>query len=450
MKTYKTYISDLTSKPDWLGTYGDQTGKTLNTDFGFGPDGMYFVGNAGNEGPSTAYSVRTNWDISGRQACEVIFTVDHTGDCTDQGICFYNDGQSPNWNWNPDPSRIAFSVNCPTLYIYGTNKFVNNSGEYYGNWGEGDSGSNVLGSGLYTFKVTYNPTAGTVTAVTYEGSNTSGAVLDNIVLYQKLSDSSYRIGFDADNDGLGADSFPAYFKSLQINVDDAYEVDLSPDHPETIPNYKYDGDGNLDTAIVESSGKRISIQRTSYLELIDIYGNRKVVSSKDGGSLGIVSDNFLIEQEYFNRPPVSQSINYTQSSLYDPRMAIATKETMINGSAAESRATGTVCGGFEYIQIDLNGVYNVKGVVIGCDWFGPNQSDPFDTNLPGLIGDWGKEYTENKNVEYSTDGINYTFLFNTGTFEQPIQTYNVNIKTRYIRIVDATGSCLSLTEFYAI
>ena len=74
----KTYTSNLTSKPSWLGTYGDATGKTLDTDFGFGPDGMYFVGNAGDVSPVTAYSVRTNWNISGHQACEVIFTVDHT------------------------------------------------------------------------------------------------------------------------------------------------------------------------------------------------------------------------------------------------------------------------------------------------------------------------------------------------------------------------------------
>jgi hypothetical protein len=80
----KTYTSGLTSKPDWLGTYEDQTGKILDTDFGFGPDGMYFNGGAGSEGPTTAYSVRTNWSISGHQVCEVMFTVDHSDFCTDQ------------------------------------------------------------------------------------------------------------------------------------------------------------------------------------------------------------------------------------------------------------------------------------------------------------------------------------------------------------------------------
>jgi uncharacterized delta-60 repeat protein len=213
----KTYTSGLTSKPDWLGTYEDQTGKVLDTDFGFGPDGMYFAGDA--EGASASYSVRTNFNILGHQACEVTFTVDHTNSCSDQGICFYNEGQSPNWSWNPHPSRIAFSLNCPTPYILGTNKYVSNGGEFYGQAEE--EGSSVLESGFYTFKVTYDPAARTVTAVTYEGEGTLGAVLDTIVLHEKLMNGGpYRIGFDADSDN-GPDQppdAPAYFKSLTINI----------------------------------------------------------------------------------------------------------------------------------------------------------------------------------------------------------------------------------------
>jgi len=208
----KTYTSDLTSIPSWLAEYGNLTGKTLDTDFGFGPDGMYFVGDVGDD-PVTGYSVRTNFNILGHQACEVVFTVDHTSNCTDQGMCFYNDGQSPNWNWNPDSSRIAFQTNCPVPYIYGTNKFVNNSGEYYGNYNLDREGSDVLENGIYTFRVTYNPAARTVTAVTYEGEDTLGTVIDTIVLHEKLMGGAYRIGFDADNDGG-----TAYFTNLTINV----------------------------------------------------------------------------------------------------------------------------------------------------------------------------------------------------------------------------------------
>jgi hypothetical protein len=69
-----------------------------------------------------------------------------------------------------------------------------------------------------------------------------------------------------------------------------YELDLSPDNPETIPNYKYYGEGNMDTAIIVDpvTGKRRSIQRTGYFEIVDSCGNRKVVSNKDGESFGEV------------------------------------------------------------------------------------------------------------------------------------------------------------------
>jgi uncharacterized delta-60 repeat protein len=230
----KTYTSNLTSIPSWLSTYGDQTGKTLDVNFGFGPDGMYFVGNAGGEfgGPFPGYSVRTNFNISAHQACELVFTVDRSTNFTDQGICFYIDGgETPNWNWNPHSSRIAFQTNSRTPYIFGTDKYVSNNGEYYGSNSEG--ALPVLDLGTYTFKVIYNPASRIVAAVTYQGADTSGAVLDTIILHEKLMGGSYRIGFDADNDdGL------AYFKNLTINVYEANGVSNDTELNDQLSNLK--------------------------------------------------------------------------------------------------------------------------------------------------------------------------------------------------------------------
>ena len=62
-----------------------------------------------------------------------------------------------------------------------------------------------------------------------------------------------------------------------------YNYDLSPDNPETIPNYRYYGEGNMDTAIViNEDGTRRSIQRTGYFDYLDSCGNRKVVRVDDG------------------------------------------------------------------------------------------------------------------------------------------------------------------------
>lgn len=65
------------------------------------------------------------------------------------------------------------------------------------------------------------------------------------------------------------------------------QLELSPDNPESIPNYKYYGEGNMDTAIVVDpvTGKRRSIQRTGYFDFVDGCGNRKVISSKDGDTV---------------------------------------------------------------------------------------------------------------------------------------------------------------------
>lgn len=230
MELVKTFTSDLTTKPDWLGIYTDQTGKTENVDFGFDSDGMWFAGDASG----TAYTIRTNWSIQSHQVSEVIYTVDYNSNCSDQGICFYSDGNSPQWNWGEDGSRIAFSINCPVPYIYGLNKRVDNSGE---TGGEGGEGTPLLSApNYYTFKITYNPVARTVTAVTYLGQNTSGTVVDTLVLHEKLEGGLYRIGFDADNDDDGQEH--AHFKNLTINIYESNGISDDSDLLDALNNLK--------------------------------------------------------------------------------------------------------------------------------------------------------------------------------------------------------------------
>ena len=63
----------------------------------------------------------------------------------------------------------------------------------------------------------------------------------------------------------------------------SYELDLSPDNPESLPNYAFYGEGNMDTAIVVVDGeKRISVQRTGWIEVTDGCGGRRILSLKDG------------------------------------------------------------------------------------------------------------------------------------------------------------------------
>lgn len=66
---------------------------------------------------------------------------------------------------------------------------------------------------------------------------------------------------------------------MPINL--TYE--FSNESPETMPNYKYGGEGNLDTTVYENeSEQRVSRQRTGYFEIVNSSGGRKVVEVYDG------------------------------------------------------------------------------------------------------------------------------------------------------------------------
>jgi hypothetical protein len=60
------------------------------------------------------------------------------------------------------------------------------------------------------------------------------------------------------------------------------ELDLSPDHPERLPNYRFYGEGNMDTSIVLEGDKRVSLQRTGWVEVTDGCGGRRILALRDG------------------------------------------------------------------------------------------------------------------------------------------------------------------------
>ena len=131
------------------------------------------------------------------------------------------------------------------------------------------------------------------------------------------------------------------------------------------------------------------------------------------------------------------NITYSQSSIYGDQKA-ASFNGMTNGIYDEIYEIGTDnLNTEEWIQMDLGSVAKINKVVIGAD---------YDTTLNGY---YGTGYTENRDIQYSIDGTTWTTVFNTGVFTQPIQTYDVNINARYIRIV-AVEDYLAVTEFYAL
>ena len=129
---------------------------------------------------------------------------------------------------------------------------------------------------------------------------------------------------------------------------------------------------------------------------------------------------------------------YSQSSLYNSNDA-ATASGMRDGDygSGGTLQTGTnYDDAVDWVMMDFGSVKSFSSVVVGCD---------FDEVMPG---NWGAFYTEDRDVETSSDGTTWTLLFNTGTFTQGIQTFAYSGSARYIRIT-AVDDYLAVTEFYA-
>ena len=128
------------------------------------------------------------------------------------------------------------------------------------------------------------------------------------------------------------------------------------------------------------------------------------------------------------------NILYSQSSVYYTNQP-ATNAVMNDGNFEQTLQTGTDGGGFQWIQMDLQCVFRVTSVIVGCDF---NNT---------LAGNWGPTYTAGQDVQYSFDGITWYFMFNTGNFTQGIQSYPTDINCRYIRIINSKSGFLAVTQF---
>ncbi len=303
--------SNLTSKPSYLSKYETETGKVEGVDFGWDSGGMWFTGDTssgtGGETAGGGYPVRTNFNMEETDVCEVIYTIDYNDGCADHGICIFNVGTEPEWQWGTNETRIAASNNCIAPYIYGRNNEVFGQVEEGGEFG-GEGDPNL---GLYTFHFTYDPGAGTVNLKVYVGGSASGGPMADLTINETLPSGSYRIGFTADQDDFGTRS---YFTTLNIKKNGesvtsaSYVYKFSDESPETVPNYKYGGQGNLDTTVYENEGGvRVSRQRTGYFEIVNASGERKVVEVYDGETVDDTVEVPSVPANPTGNPNVSDS-----------------------------------------------------------------------------------------------------------------------------------------------
>jgi hypothetical protein len=159
------------------------------------------------------------------------------------------------------------------------------------------------------------------------------------------------------------------------------------------------------------------------------------VSLISGLAFAGLSRVFTINTSLFVDPPIKSQITYSQSTVWTDS-APASNAIMTDGSFSNSGAA-TFNANPAWVKMDLGNIYDVFEIVVG-------------TATNAIPGGWNKSWTENKNIQYSTDDANWTTAFSTGTFPaNGIYTFGANFTARYIRIATTSNDYVAISEFYA-
>lgn len=175
----------------------------LNRNFGWDSQGIWFSGNAGDNQPS--YPIFSKFVIPVNKKVEVCVDFVYNERCSDFGLCFYQDGDIPEWNWGSNNKRIACQYDCPTPCIYGLTNEIRSS-------------YNLVVGNTYTCDVIYNPNNNPNTTLT---TKLNGNIVNSISLNDNKLSNDYRIGFCSDRD---TSSFKTYIKNLKININNGEQI----------------------------------------------------------------------------------------------------------------------------------------------------------------------------------------------------------------------------------
>ena len=200
-QSWRTLLeSTLTEKPNWLSYYPDGDKPTLNTNFGFDGNGMWFYGNATNQ---HAYPIRTNVHFHETDVTEIITTINFANANNDHGFAIFNTSTTqPYWRDSTDATRIAFQLSVGTPQLFG--RTTSDTGT-----------SNLLtATNSYTIRFVYDP-ATNITVYIHDGTSVSGTLLETLTIAEALPAGDYVIGFDADQDASG---FKSYYTSLTVKT----------------------------------------------------------------------------------------------------------------------------------------------------------------------------------------------------------------------------------------
>lgn len=281
--------SRLKSKPSWLDIVSVDANKTYNNEFGFDKNGMWIYGNAFD----TSYPIRTAFSLNTQNPCEVVYTINHSDNCSDHSVAFFSTINNPQWDWGTNSSRVAISVNCPNPAIYGQ-------------YDEIESNVDLNEPRFYTFKVNYEPSPSLFTVNIYEGKHVAGDPIETLILQEELPQGTFKIGFDADLDE--GDGNKAYFTYLKISSNG---VDLTPDPDENFvwPKIEFEVQTYTDQTLLDLRPYPDSLEH-----IILNLQNRSVLIDnkyyKHGDKLTFYgSEAFRVKQLYVDSPNPVMKIN---------------------------------------------------------------------------------------------------------------------------------------------
>jgi hypothetical protein len=244
----------------------------LNTNFGWDSDGVWFTDAVGNEGPSTSYPVFTDFTVAQNEPVIVRFDVNINDECSDVGVCVYVDGDTPEWNYGTNTTRIAAQFDCLDLALYGrTTQTISEN-------------TPIPSDGFFRVTFTYNPTATTNKVIASFTARDSDVVIASITLNEALPAGRYRVGFAADQN---SSTTKTYISNLTIDVNndtDFYTSNLQ------VGNSLVGSDSDLvlPVAIKDTSGDDfITFTRTSV-------GTARIETPQDDLSLRSARDITLI------------------------------------------------------------------------------------------------------------------------------------------------------------
>ena len=261
-------VIPLPSFLDWV--TGRDHLPTLNTNFGWNSDGLWFGPTSDGEGSGTSYPVFTDFTIGQNDAVTVEFNFEVNEECNDVGLCVYVDGDTPDWQWGTDSSRIAAQFDCEMPILVGLTE------DYQG------ERSNISGPGTYHVRFTYNPIGGTPVQFEYFEGTTTETLVSSLTLNETLGTGRYRVGFAADNSNSRT-----YISdlSIMVNEDTPYVDTLQEGDSGT------DQDFVAPMSILDSSSNPLITFEKSYT------GTARIVAPQDDLALRSARDILLYAGE---------------------------------------------------------------------------------------------------------------------------------------------------------